>query len=203
MIRNAAGGSCCSATGCSGSSNCRDDEGADAAGRRAVCVGHAGAEFHRLAAGEGAEGVAAAAGVGGDSVGEVRIHADDHPLDGVGGGGVVETVVIGNQQLQPARAALEDGANAEGAEGAVEIAGLGSDLGEGGGQCRIQARLGLEAGVAPFVPAVYRGGGDAQEGRMVNPPKTPDDEVEPRVVTMGSIRAFVSRLRSVLYVVLS
>lgn len=151
-----------------------------------------------MAAGEGAEGVAA--GVGGDLVGELGIDSGDHPLDGVGGAGVVGAVVVGNQQSQTARAALEDGADAE---GAGEIAGLGGDLGEGLGQCRIQARLGLEAGVAPLVPAVHRGGGDAQEGRMVNPPKAPDDEVEPRVVTMGSIRAFVSRLRSVLYVVLS
>ena len=39
--------------------------------------------------------------------------------------------------------------------------------------------------------------------RTVNPPMTPDGEVEPGVATMGSIWAFRSRLRPVLYAGLS
>ena len=39
--------------------------------------------------------------------------------------------------------------------------------------------------------------------RTVNPPMTPDGEVEPRVATMGSMWAFRSRLRLVLYAGLS
>jgi hypothetical protein len=45
--------------------------------------------------------------------------------------------------------------------------------------------------------------GSAQTAwRTVNPPKTPDGEVEPRVVTMGSMWAFRSGLRPVSHVVL-
>ena len=40
--------------------------------------------------------------------------------------------------------------------------------------------------------------GSAQTARRtVNPPKTPDGEVEPRVVAMGSMWALRSRLRSI------
>ena len=46
--------------------------------------------------------------------------------------------------------------------------------------------------------------GSAQTAwRTVNPPKTPDGEVEPRVVTMGSMWAFRSGLRSVSHAGLS
>ena len=82
-----------------------------AAQRGGAGVAGAGAEFHGLAHGEGAEGVAA--GIGRGAVGERAVRAHHHPLQRVGDGGIVGAGFVGDQEVEIVRAALEQGADAQ------------------------------------------------------------------------------------------